>query len=94
MVHSEVRELERLISRMDGVNDAVIVPVQQPSGRAMLKAFVETAASNQINAQSIINYCLKQSNRGTAPATVTFCKIPRTPSGKVARQILMEQHAV
>ncbi|MCL6610913.1 MAG: hypothetical protein K6T66_05150 [Peptococcaceae bacterium] len=90
----EVRELERLISRLKGVSDVVVVSVQQPSGGRILKAFVELESNNQLNEHSIINHCLLRSSRGRAPSSVTFCKIPRTPSGKVARQFLLDQCAV
>lgn len=92
-MHAEVRELEKLIARIEGVSDVVVIPVQQSSGGEVLKAFVEAENTGQLSAQSIISYCLKKSARGKAPASVTFCKIPRTPSGKVARQFLLEQCA-
>lgn len=90
----EVRELEKLISRLKGVSDVVVISVQQPSGGRILKAFVEPENNNQLNENTIISHCLSKSARGQAPSSVTFCKIPRTPSGKVARQFLLEQCAV
>ncbi|MCL6477103.1 MAG: hypothetical protein K6T65_01680 [Peptococcaceae bacterium] len=93
-IHAEVRELEKLIACIEGVSDVVVIPVQQPSGGEVLKAFVEAENTVQLNAQAIISYCREKSTQGKAPASVTFCKIPRTPSGKVARQFLLEQCAV
>lgn len=93
-INLEVRELEKLIGLIDGVSDVVVISVRQPSGKEVLKAFVEAENSSQLSEQSIINQCLEKSTRGRAPASVTFCKIPRTPSGKVARQLLQEQYAV
>ncbi len=90
----EVRELEKLIGCINGVSDVVVVSVQQPTGGRVLKAFVEPESNNQLNEHAIISHCLKKSSRGRAPSSVTFCKIPRTPSGKVARQFLLELCAV
>jgi len=89
----EVRELEKLICRIRGVSDVVVISVSQPSGSHLLKAFVEPDSGNQLSEQTIISHCLNKSTRGRAPASVTFCTIPRTPSGKVARLSLLEQHA-
>lgn len=93
-IHSEVRELEKIISLIQGVSDVVVISVQQSSGDSLLRAFVEPEENNGLNAQSIINYCLRKSTCKRAPVSVTFGKIPRTPSGKVARQVLLEQFAV
>lgn len=93
-INLEVRELEKLIGHLSGVCDVVVISVTQPSGDEVLRAFVEAESSDQISEQAIISHCLKKSTRGRAPNSVTFCKIPRTPSGKVARQFLLEQHAV
>lgn len=93
-INLEVRELERIIGLIKGVSDVVVISVQQPSGKELLRAFVEAENGSQLSEQSIIKNCLEKSTRGRAPASVTFCKIPRTPSGKVARQLLLEQCAV
>ncbi len=92
-INIEVRELEKIIKCIGGVSDVVVISVQQPSGAEMLRAFVEPEDGIQLSGNSIISLCLDKSSRGRAPSTVTFCKIPRTPSGKVARQILLEWHA-
>ncbi len=92
-INLEVRELETLIKDLDKVIDVVIVNVNQPNGESSLKAFVETEDDAPLDEQVIIQYCLKESSRGRAPSAVIFCKIPRTPSGKVARMVLLEQLA-
>ncbi len=94
LIHSEVRELEKIISLMQGVNDVVVISVEQPSGDSILRAFVEPKEDNRLNVQQIITQCISKSTFNRAPASVTFTKIPRTPSGKVARQVLLEQFAV
>lgn len=93
-VNLEVRELEKLIAQIKGVSDVVVVSVKQPSGEIILKAFVECESSVGLSEQSIISCCLSKPTRGRALSSVTFCKIPRTPSGKVARQFLVEHCAV
>ena len=93
-VNLEVRELEKLIALIKGVSDVVVVSVKQPSGEEILKAFVERESSVEISEETIISYCRNKPTRGRALSSVTFCKIPRTPSGKVARQFLVEHCAV
>lgn len=93
-IHFQVRELEKLISTIQGVSDVVVISIPQPTGDQLLRAFVEPEENRELNAQLIINHCLKKSTFRRAPASVTFGKIPRTPSGKVARQVLLEQCAV
>jgi fatty-acyl-CoA synthase len=93
VIHAQVRELEKLIGRIKGVSDVVVILLDQPSGGQTLKAFVEPEDNRSLNAQSIINYCLKKSSSLRAPDSVYFCKIPRTPSGKVARNVLLEMCA-
>ncbi|MFZ5646433.1 MAG: AMP-binding enzyme [Bacillota bacterium] len=93
-IHFQVRELEKLISAIQGVNDVVVISTAHPSGDQVLRAFVETEDDRELTAQLIINHCLKKSTCHRAPVSVTFGKIPRTPSGKVARQLLLEQCAV
>ena len=93
-VNLEVRELEKLIGLIEGVGDVVVISVQQPAGGQVLKAFIEPEDNHQLSEETIINHCLSQSNHGQAPSTVVFCTIPRTPSGKVARQLLLDQCAI
>lgn len=90
-IHFQVRELERLISKIQGVNDVVVISIQQPSGDQVLRAFVEPEENVDLNAQLIISHCMRKSTCRRAPVSVTFGTIPRTPSGKVARQVLLEQ---
>ncbi|MFZ5643423.1 MAG: AMP-binding enzyme [Bacillota bacterium] len=92
-VHSYVRELEKMISRMEGVSDVVVISVAEPSGEQVLRAFVEPEQEKQLNTQSILSLCADNSKCQRAPVSVTVCKIPRTPSGKVSRQLLLEQCA-
>lgn len=94
-INLEVRELETLINDLDGVSDVVIVNVNKSDEDVLLTAFVETDDDDDstITQQLIIQHCLEKSTRGRAPSTVLFCKIPRTPSGKVARMVLLEQLA-
>lgn len=90
-IHFQVRELERLISKIEGVNDVVVISIPQPSGDQLLRAFVEPGENGDLSDQLIINHCMRKSTCRRAPVSVTFGIIPRTPSGKVARQVLLEQ---
>lgn len=93
-INLEVRELEILIGQLDGVIDVVVISIDQGEGSVLLKAFVETENDETIlEEKTVINYCLENSGSKNIPSSVIFCKIPRTPSGKVARMILLEQIA-
>lgn len=83
-----VRKMEKEIARHPGVEDAVVVSHMKPRGGYTLKAFIEPAADDNETKKSIQELCVNQS--GALPVEVVFKKIPRTPSGKVARQQLLE----
>lgn len=93
VIHTQVRELENLIACIHGVTDVVIISLNQPSGKNILKAFVQPEENTQLNPQLIINHCLTESTCLRAPDSVIFRKIPRTPSGKVPRQLLLNSCA-
>ncbi|MHB8158147.1 MAG: AMP-binding enzyme [Desulfocucumaceae bacterium] len=92
-LHSQVRELEKIILHLDGVSDVVVISVEKPSGEQALRAFVEQEDETDVNARALISQSFKKSSYGSAPITITFGKIPRTPSGKVLRQQLLGQCA-
>jgi fatty-acyl-CoA synthase len=91
-INLEVRELETLIGQLDEVIDVVVISIDQGEDSFILKAFVETENNKTIlNEKAIIDYCLENARGKNIPSSVIFCQIPRTPSGKVARMILLEQ---
>lgn len=83
-----VRKMEKEIVKHPEVEDAVVVGDRQPRGGYVLKAFVEPASNDSVTINSIKKYCLTQF--GALPVEVIFRKIPRTPSGKIARQQLLQ----
>ncbi|MFZ5595449.1 MAG: AMP-binding enzyme [Bacillota bacterium] len=91
-VQTQVRELEKMISLIQGVSDVVVVLAGNAQGKEVIKAFVEPEEDTGLSEQAIINHCLKSCHK--APSTITFTTIPRTPSGKVARMALLEKYAV
>ena len=89
--HFKVRSIEKLITPISGVSDVVVIPVPQSSGKTMFKLFVERDGKNQLSVETITGR-LKDSDFKDITVSVTFCNIPRTPSGKVARQTLMDMY--
>lgn len=90
--HAQVRSIEKLIAPFGGVGDVVVISVPQPSGGNHFNAFVEPDEKSLLSVEKITDY-LKNSEYKDIPVSVVFCKIPRTPSGKAARQALLDMCA-
>lgn len=89
-IHAQVREMESIIISHPGVEDVVVISVEDGNGVNQLKAFVEPADDSIPSELSIIHACQNKSRYGLIPKAIIFGEIPRTPSGKVARLRLLE----
>jgi acyl-CoA synthetase (AMP-forming)/AMP-acid ligase II len=89
-IHAQVREMESIIIAQPGVEDVVVISVENGTGDNQLKAFVEPAEDTHPSEQNIIHACRSKSKYGRIPNSIIFGSIPRTPSGKVARLRMLE----
>ncbi|WP_006521606.1 AMP-binding enzyme [Desulfoscipio gibsoniae] len=85
-----VRKLERAINKHPHVADAVVISFNTASG-TRIKAFVEPADPVP-TPESIRQFCYNDLV-GELPVDFVFKSIPRTPSGKVIRQQLLNGKA-
>jgi acyl-coenzyme A synthetase/AMP-(fatty) acid ligase len=89
-IHAQVREMESIIISQPGVEDVVVISVEDGNGENQLKAFVEPAEDTIPSKQGIMHACQNKSKYGRVPNTIIFGEIPRTLSGKVLRLRLLE----
>ncbi|MTI83762.1 MAG: long-chain fatty acid--CoA ligase [Firmicutes bacterium] len=83
-----VRKLEKALVTHADVEDAVVLSEENPESETfVLKVFVEPSSNDSETEKKIREFCISQSN--ALPTEVIFREIPRTPSGKVARQQLL-----
>ncbi|TYO93356.1 AMP-binding enzyme [Desulfallas thermosapovorans] len=88
----QLKKLERAISRHPHVADAVVVSLNTPAGETRIKAFVEPGDPPP-TAESIREYFNENWAGNPIPIDFIFRSIPRTPSGKVIRQQLINSEA-
>jgi acyl-coenzyme A synthetase/AMP-(fatty) acid ligase len=82
-----VRKLEKALVTHPNVEDAVVLSEEKPESGYVLKVFVEPSSDDAKTEEEIRQFCSSQSS--ALPTEVIFRDIPRTPSGKVARQQLL-----
>lgn len=83
-----IKQMERSIVNHPYVEDAVVLSVGERKGGYKLKAFVKPSSEDTEVIDSIKSYCYNQS--GNLMLEVVIKDIPRTPSGKVVRQRLLQ----
>lgn len=86
----QVRKMEKALVRLPEVEDVVVLSEENPNTGYALKVFVEPSVVDQGEgiAEIIKKFC---SNQGILlPLKIIFGKIPRTPSGKIARYQLLQ----
>ena len=80
-----VREMERIISEYSGVEEAAVLIDQLCAHKKEFIAFVQLDGSQIIEEEALFNYCRQKINESLS---IEFCKLPKTPTGKVARHLL------
>lgn len=85
----QVRKIEKTVKTHPYVADAVVIPLNTPSGEQKLQAYVEPG-NPPPSAQSIIDYLKNDWDGMQVPIDIIFKDIPRTASGKIIRQQLLE----
>ncbi len=85
----QVRRLEKVLHNHPSVQDAVVVPHDMQGDEQKIKAFIEPADPPP-PVEVIMEYCKKNFGHIQVPMDIIFREIPRTASGKVIRQQLMQ----
>lgn len=86
-----VRQMERIIGSHPCVEDVVVITAGDPQNGLVFHAFIEPDSDNPPTVQSIIEFYKEKGDLLEVPLNIVFAKIPRTATGKVARQQLLSQ---
>jgi acyl-CoA synthetase (AMP-forming)/AMP-acid ligase II len=86
------REVEEILIRHPAIADVAVVGVADPDWGESVKAFVSLKEGQIIAEQAVIDFCKQYLAGYKKPKTVTFVQsIPRTPSGKSLKRLLVER---
>jgi acyl-CoA synthetase (AMP-forming)/AMP-acid ligase II len=86
------REVEEILIRHPAINDVAVVGVADTDWGESVKAFVALKEGQIIAEQEIIDFCMQYLAGYKKPKTVTFVpSIPRTPSGKALKRLLVKR---
>ncbi|MEW5952558.1 MAG: hypothetical protein AB1815_02205 [Bacillota bacterium] len=87
----QVRQMEKRISSHPCVEDVVVITVDDPQKGQYFRVIIETKCDPATTEQSLLDLFKEKTNLMKAPLSIVFAKIPRTPTGKVSRQLLLSQ---
>jgi acyl-coenzyme A synthetase/AMP-(fatty) acid ligase len=83
------REVEEVLYRLPGVQDAAVVGMPDEALGQAVKAYVTLRPGSQLSAREVIRHCLAALESHMAPKHVEFVdELPRTDSGKIRRASL------
>jgi acyl-CoA synthetase (AMP-forming)/AMP-acid ligase II len=86
------KEVEEVLYRLDGVQDAAVVGVPDASLGQAVKAYVTLRPGARLSEREVIRHCLASLESFMAPRQVEFVDVlPRTDSGKIRRASLRSE---
>ena len=87
------REIEETLITHPAVADVAVVGIPDPDWGESVKAFVVLKEGEMIGEQEVIDFCKKHLASYKKPKTVVFIPtIPRNPSGKALKRLLIEKY--
>lgn len=87
------REVEAIICELPGVHEAAVVGVPDEVLGEAIRAYVVTNDAT-LNEQQVRRHCLDRLENFMVPQEVVFvASLPRNPSGKIDRRMLVTNHA-
>ena len=85
-------EVEQVLRRLPGVQDAVVVGVPDRHRGESVKAFVVPAAGRRLTEAEVVEHCARELTPYKVPRAVEFrAALPHTAVGKVLRRQLLEE---
>jgi amino acid adenylation domain-containing protein len=86
------KEVEEVLYRLDGVQDAAVVGVPDAALGQAVKAYVTLRPGARLSEREVIRHCLASMESFMAPRQVEFVDaLPRTDSGKIRRASLRSE---
>jgi long-chain acyl-CoA synthetase len=87
-------EIERVLEQIEGVEEAVVIGVDDAARGTALAAFVAARAGTSLDAAAVRAACRERLEAAKTPRTVTVVEqLPRGLSGKVDKKALLQQAA-
>ena len=88
------KEIEEVISEMPEVVEAAVIGVPDEIWGEAVKAYLTTTKPGQLSAEDVRTHCLKRLPNYKVPEYIEFLpQLPRTTSGKVAKELLRQMAA-
>jgi len=84
-------EVEQTIAQHPAVMECAVVAIPDEKWGERPKAFVTLKPNQSVSEQEIIAFCRERLAHFKSPASVTFCDLPKTSTGKVQKYVLREK---
>ncbi|MCC5858269.1 MAG: acyl--CoA ligase [Ectothiorhodospiraceae bacterium] len=86
-------EVEDVLMRLDGIREAAVIAVPHPRFIETVCAVVVPKDGSMLSADAVIDHCRQHLAGYKCPKHVVFAQeLPRTPSGKLMKYRLREEH--
>ena len=84
-------EVEQCVVKHPAVLECAVIAIPDEKWGERPKAFVSLKPGHTATAEEIIDFCRQQIAHFKAPASVEFCDLPKTSTGKVQKFVLRER---
>lgn len=83
--------VEEVLNRLEGIEEAAVVPVPDPILGNAIKAVVKLKDNVELSRREILRHCARHLEIFEVPTLIEFCAaLPKTPSGKIQKYKLVE----
>lgn len=87
--------IEEVLSNLEGIEEAAVVPVPDPILGTAIKAVVRLKDNVELSRREILRHCARHLEPFEVPTLIEFCAaLPKTPSGKIQKYKLVENSSI